>query len=355
MLTVGTHHPYVLPEGFHKGKGTDEERSLAYLDIAFGSFWKRLNDMDVPKDTLIILTSDESPANAGLVGQNWGYLVVSTPDRARGLIRESFGQMDIALSVLDYLGLADEGSHFFGRSVFRHYDEPRWTFFSNTNLAYMGAQTPEGKMLLCQGAHRHRSKITEGELCGKYAMENDNFFSPSYTQIQAADEEFEIVREMAARTISAGRLEAPRRVFEMMTDPIFVVDPPAGSGNQMIHGGQYVDMKVGEWVEIELEVSASGEGEADTVLVHSIRSRKRGQIRGFMLPIRTGETVRLRYTFAPKGDIDTVQTRSSATRNADLPITLNFEKARMTYHRSGESPDFGIQIERQDRIATPES
>ena len=351
MLTVGTHHPFVFPEGFQAGSGTDMQRSLAYLDVAVGRFFKTLRELDVPKNTLIILTSDESAANAGFVGQNWSYLVISTPDRDSGLVTESFGQMDIALSVLDYLGLGDEGSHFLGRSVFRRYAEERWTFFSNTNLSYMGARTPDGHLLLCRGVDAQRIALGDEGLCSKYQLENQQFFSTSQQAIAGSQAEFRIVGQMASRSVATGRSDAEQRTFEMMSDPIFVLDIPEGVSDKMIHGGQYVNLKEGEWLEVELEVRASGESEASTVLVHYIRSRKE-QIRRWLLRIRPGQTLRLRYSFAPEVPTDTVQTRSYATREAGLPLTLEFTTARMTYHKSGEAPSFGIQVDTEEVIPT---
>jgi hypothetical protein len=344
LLTVGTHHPYIFPKGFQQGKGTDEQRSLAFLDLAIGGFQKRLNEAGVPKNTLIVFTSDESSAMGGRISQNWGHLVVRTPDRARHRVREPFGQMDIALSVLDYLGLGDQGSHLFGRSVFRRYSEPRWTFFSNTNLDYIGARTPEGQMLLCSNGDA---------LCERFLMEDNLIFGRSKAPQDSKPEDFALVKELVQRSIASRSLDLQSRSFEMMADPTFVVDVPEGIPDQMISGGQYVEMKVGEWVEVDMEVHASGESGAKTAFVHYIRSRQTGRIRRWIMPVAPGETIRLHYTFAPAVPIDTVQTRTYATRESDEAVVLEFTTARMTHHRSGDPPEFGIQVETKQTLPTP--
>ena len=54
--------------------------------------------------------------SGGQLSQNWGLLVALNSGAEAQIIDEPFSQMDVAITVLDYLGLADRGRHFFGRS-----------------------------------------------------------------------------------------------------------------------------------------------------------------------------------------------------------------------------------------------
>ena len=64
---------------------------------------------------------------------------------------EPFALMDLALSILDYLGMGERGDHFFGRSVFRSYDGERGRHipFANVNQNTVGTLDPDGHLVFC--------------------------------------------------------------------------------------------------------------------------------------------------------------------------------------------------------------
>lgn len=331
LLTVGTHHPYLFPEGFAEGQGTEEQRSLAYLDLAIGQFNRRLNELGVPKNTLVIYTSDEASGATSWVSQNWGYLIARVPDHKQLHVTEPFAQMDLALTVLDYLGLAEFGTHLFGRSAFRRYAEPRHIFFSNTNMFYLGARDPDGNMLLC---------FEGGAGCDKYSLEGGKFFSRKFSVIDAKPGEFDLVKQMARRTVAGRRADASTRSFDMMVDPVFVVESKSGLTNQMIHGGLYVDLEEGEWVEVE----ASGAPGAHTQILHFLRSHQNERIRRWIEPLAAGQTLRLHYTCTPEENVDGVQCRSIALLEGDQDVELRFIRAITTHHRKGDPPRYGVDV-----------
>ena len=134
LLTSGTHHPKNLPEEVLKEAKSDRTRlAFAYLDEAIGEFVAELAARGILDDTLVLLTSDESQGSRGrglgkgLIrpSQNWGFLVAMLPGGAELRVDNPQAQFDIALSTLDWLGLADYAHGFSGRSVFRHYAKPR--------------------------------------------------------------------------------------------------------------------------------------------------------------------------------------------------------------------------------------
>ena len=159
LLTVTTHHPYTVPGDFELQKGFPHAQALAYADLAIGEFLEELSERGVLRDTLVLITSDESMGQVSKLGsdgvakvlaESWGILIALTPGRQIRRVREPFAQVDLALSVLDYLDLGELGSHFFGRSTFRDYSEGRFLYFANTNHFMVGALDPFRRLILCR-------------------------------------------------------------------------------------------------------------------------------------------------------------------------------------------------------------
>jgi hypothetical protein len=156
LLNVGTHHPYPAPPGFgSRFRFGSAERAFDYLDAALADHLKQLRLMGVLEDTLVIITSDESWGYQGgeelqrMYSQNWGALVALTPDRDDGVVDEAFQQSDLALGILDYLGLAEEAASFGGRSIFRRYGNPRPIIFGNIYRREIHAIWDEKRVTSC--------------------------------------------------------------------------------------------------------------------------------------------------------------------------------------------------------------
>lgn len=128
LLTVGTHQPYADASADVAALyPSRRDAAVAMLDQAVAGFLKGIADDGVPRDTLIILTSDESHgAEIADWVSSWGIGIVMVPeqDRLPRLKPGTFGLVDISASVLDYLGLAVPPT-VIGRSLFRDYSEPR--------------------------------------------------------------------------------------------------------------------------------------------------------------------------------------------------------------------------------------
>lgn len=126
MLTVGTHQPYAVPDGMVEKYGNRKAASVAYLDEAVTSFMQSLKRQGVLKDTLVILTSDESHgAEIADWVSSWGINIVFAPE-GKSLPPIKHGQYalsDTSLSVLDYLGIESKVTA--GRSLFRDYSQAR--------------------------------------------------------------------------------------------------------------------------------------------------------------------------------------------------------------------------------------
>ena len=60
LLTVGTHHPYLVPADFAPNMEDDFERAVAYADQEIARFLEAITRMGVLEDTLVLVSSDES-------------------------------------------------------------------------------------------------------------------------------------------------------------------------------------------------------------------------------------------------------------------------------------------------------
>jgi hypothetical protein len=336
LLSVGTHHPFVLPREFRADEKQDTLRALAYLDLAVGAFVRDLEERGVPDDTLVLFTSDESMGvrtRADLtntLSQNWGFLIARVPEGLRGRVREPFAQVDLALSILDFLGLAERGAHFFGRSVFRRYDAPRFVFFANTNVGAIGALDPEGKVLLC---------VDNSRRCRKYAAPENMPFAAEHRTLPWSSSD-DIIHALAIRSIRSQPEARSTRLFPLVKDAIFLAE---GSEDQLVHGGQFVSLAPGEWIEVELEIEVRGP-QAEVELDHVLRLTGTGRMHTWNIRLKDAQTLRMKYSYAPEEPIDEVGSRSIARVVRGSRAELTFKKARMSLHRSGERPDPGVQV-----------
>jgi hypothetical protein len=127
LLTVGTHQPYAVPDDIAAQYPSRKEATVALLDQAVAEFIDQLRRDGVLKDTLVIITSDESHGSPQAEWiSSWGLGMVLAPEHKRlPRIKEGgFGLVDITPSVLDYLGVKMPPT-LMGRSLFRTYTTPR--------------------------------------------------------------------------------------------------------------------------------------------------------------------------------------------------------------------------------------
>ncbi|MBW2267865.1 MAG: LTA synthase family protein [Deltaproteobacteria bacterium] len=337
LLTVGSHHPFVVPESFESPYQTDFRRAFAYLDVAVARFLHGLEKSGMRDDTLVLITSDESAGDlgqvsdttAGILSQNWGFLVAMTPERSRGLVTEPFAQSDVALSILDYLGLGESGAELFGRSVFRSYDRGRRLFFGNVNHRTLGGIRPDGSLVQCE---------LEGLRCARYATEAGRFFAPSLPRTRAAPGFEEQIREVARRS-RPPRDDAPLTI-PLLTNPVFEVRKRE---RQMVQGISQLALEPNEWIEVELVAEARGEGRVE--LVHNVElSKKRKPLRT-TTRLDAGQTLHLRYAFASDLPISQSRVKTTAKLLEGDAVDLLFHRRRFVLRRNGERPAQGVHLE----------
>ncbi len=159
LVTSGTHHPFnTVPQDFPKRPGeSDMERAVRFADHAVGQLLETLEQDDRLGNTLVLVTSDES---LGLprspdgplrwLAANWSFLTVQHPDLVPGIDSRPAMHADLAISLVDLLGLNDGTLRWGGRSLFRHYASPRDMAFANTYTRSVYGLRKDGSAWRCK-------------------------------------------------------------------------------------------------------------------------------------------------------------------------------------------------------------
>lgn len=143
LLTVGTHQPYSAPEEYLARYETPKQAAVGYLDDALEQFLSGLEGQGVLKDTLVVITSDESHGIDGVrLASSWGFNLTLAPEHEQlpRLNAGVYGHVDLSASILDYFDLPVP-SALSGRSLFRDYDGGREIMsYTNGKLRYHNGQ-----------------------------------------------------------------------------------------------------------------------------------------------------------------------------------------------------------------------
>ena len=182
ILTVGTHHPFLAPTAYRQQYGDAKLAAVRYLDDQIADFMITLDARNLPENTLILFTSDESHGVPGHpLGSSWSLAVAIGPGITPSLAKGTFGQIDLAVSVLDYLDLGDNGRHLLGRSFMRDYPADRALLFENHVLT-------GNQVINCVR-----------DSCRRYQLNDGKLFASTYT--------------IGSLTDAAGELEAFQAAF----------------------------------------------------------------------------------------------------------------------------------------------
>ncbi len=258
LLTVGTHHPYAVPDEWAQRWPTRKEAAVAYLDAALEAFWRRLEGAGILEDTLVLFTSDESHGVTGQpFGRYWGLAVAITPERgapepapasaATGgpLLQPGvFGLVDLPHSVLDYLGLADRTPVPGRRSLFRRQAAVRSLLFGP--YAYLEGGTV--------------AEAADGGRVETWAAAGGGPFAPAYTRRALAGEEGlalagRLRHEQAAADGSLAPAGNMGRELVLLLGREFFLDRPGG---WVLSTGQYLDFPAGALVTVSLQAAVRG-------------------------------------------------------------------------------------------------
>jgi hypothetical protein len=342
VLTVGTHHPYLVPEDFSPHNQGDFYHAVAYADREVARFLEAITRIGVLDDTLVLVSSDESRGLPGepdpislIASQSWGLLVAAGPGIGSERIDEAFASSDIPLSVLDYLSLAEPAQHkdLLGRSVFRTGSRSRYVFFGNTRRDALGAVDPDGRLLLCRQLLK-QCEAFEGV---------PGVFSPQRRSVPWAARGGGIVAAVGEFSLTSGVPSLPPRSLELMADHRIEI----GKVPRMLHGGQNILLAPGEWLEVEISVSAVGGSGVE--LQTTLRDPTRIHLDA-KRQLAAGQRLDLAFAFTPDAATRKLQTMTTAQllENGSEPTTLDFANAQLHLRTSEPKPPAGLTILRDE-------
>lgn len=262
LMTVGTHHPLIVPKSFRrKGKESKMSRALRYTDKYLKSLLDQMRRAKMLDNTLVLITSDESRGFKKVGGitrrlsQNWSFLIALTPTKDSKQINEPYHQSDLALSVIDYVGLGAKKHDFIGRSLFRSYPEAREMPMSNIFFHRSYLFTPDRKLAICTEDLRK---------CSYYQRKDDRFFGPGWDEIGAQTQlKYDLGRYVnwsTADRIGGGSFRPKMSMATLKNSVIELTQKPRE--RQWVFGGQFLSAPAGKRARVEIDFELIGEPHA---------------------------------------------------------------------------------------------
>ena len=331
LLTVGTHHPFNVPQDFQSDyeRGSDGW-AMDYLDRAVGFFIQEIKDLGILADTLVLITSDESREKkqgasdeASMLSQSWGFLIALTPAGDSGVVDEPFMQLDVPISVLDYLDLSDPANRLGGRSVFRKYETTRGLFWGNTYLDLVAGLSSTGELAICD---------VDFHNCRGARLAGTSLFAPGI-ELSSLDP---LTMGWLQRAVQGSRLV---RVAAVDDRELFLMQPSStpvreGYSLQNIFGGQFLTIPAGTEAEVEIEMELVGPIGGAVRFDHDLVIDKRQEyFRTGRLEV--GQAVRIRYTVVSEVSLDNVDVRFwvEAVNMSGLEVVTKTASIKMSSSR----------------------
>ncbi|MFH1983258.1 MAG: LTA synthase family protein [Pseudomonadota bacterium] len=325
LLNVGTHHPFYLPETYPQN-GDRQAAAFRHLDDALSTFLSTLAQRGVLDDTLVVITSDESAGPLGpaasavdtLLGPNIGLFIAHLPSGEHLKVTERFMQSDIALSILDAVGVADRAPALNGRSLFRRYGTPRPIVFGNTYRRIVGALGTDDKYHICDESFVN---------CATYRLTVGAPVRTGLTREAMPDAERRFLRAVAVRSRSAHSDQAVPKDYLLTSARTVPLQPK--SPRQIIYAGQYLSLAAGSRVAVSVEMRLIGK-QGEITLENKLTSG-RGTREHFRKPVAlsAGERLRLSYLFSPETDMEGVECGAYVDCRPPDGLSLFIERATM--------------------------
>ncbi|WP_447590303.1 LTA synthase family protein [Aquipseudomonas campi] len=245
LLTVGTHQPYSAPRDYLERYSSPKLAAISYLDDAIADFLAGLEKQGALKDTLVILTSDESHGIENVrLASAWGFNLVLAPDQAAlpGIKTGVYGHVDLAASVLDYFALPVP-DNISGRSLFRDYSTPRQIISYTNGLL----RQHDGKVL---------TECNFQQVCRRYS--STGFIADSAPYIgRISGKQARLVSQKADlldQSISGGQI-GQRYQFANRERIDLKADDSNDWADNLI-GAQYLEMPKGTRTRVTLKIDA---------------------------------------------------------------------------------------------------
>lgn len=246
LLTVGTHQPYSAPAQYLERHDTAKQAAVAYLDDAIGAFLDNLERQGVLKDTLVVITSDESHGIDGVrLASSWGFNLTLAPEQAQlpHIKHGTYGHIDLATSLLDYFALPIPAA-LGGRSLYRDYDTGREMIsYTNGMLRY----------------HDGRGVFTECDFqqrCRRYASEG--FIAEKAKYLGASDSRLGAQLGALAGVLDQSLLQTPLNLRYQFggPSPIQLQARIRDDWADNLIGAQYLEMPGGSRTRVRVKVRA---------------------------------------------------------------------------------------------------
>ncbi|MCH2173102.1 sulfatase-like hydrolase/transferase [Myxococcota bacterium] len=327
LLTVGTHHPFTLPpdrEPRIEGPTNRLDSALRYMDESLGNFLDGLDAQGVLEHTLVIISVDESRGRraaggrvARLLSQSWGVLIALLPGAPALTVDEPFAQSDVALSIVDALGMEASATPFIGRSFLRAYPGPRRIFFSNTHQRRTGAVVGDDRIFLCDEAISH---------CEKFSAPSPGLFGDAPVPADFEPGEFEDPAAVVGRSLlgsSAGRDSLAFELARPDTVPIW------GVSQQRILDGQNLYVPGHSRISVRIEVELLGD-EGSAHLSHVLDDSSQQEFARPELPeLHVGETLNIDYEVDTEAPIRNLKCRLKVADSRGENLILRILTARL--------------------------
>lgn len=327
MLTVGTHHPYTVPNDYAREQPLLDahDRAFGWADDALADFIHALDEHGVLRDTVVVITSDESaglPQSASatqrLLSQSWSFVVVLLPVPQAKRIDALFGHVDAALSIADLLGMEAEGAGFVGRSWFRQYDSPRFLFAGNTYARSVMMWEPSGSVVICDESLQR---------CTRTVPDDDLIFGPKRQSEPATDGERKLLGEVARLTRSGREDLSAAGTLTLLADR--EVEIHASDGKKLLVGGQYLRAPAGSRLRVEIDLEVDGaqavvDFDQETFLDGYPKLARKG------ISVRDGQRWQLRYEIGVPHDAGQLVIELHATLAGGQAATIRIASAQLT-------------------------
>jgi len=326
LLTVGTHHPFTVPDGATaEGARSRQERAFRWADDALAEFVTQLEQHGVLRDTVVIITSDESTGlvqaanpTQRLLSQSWSFAVVMVPERQPKRIDTLYAHVDTALSVMDLLGLELQAERFVGRSWFREYDTPRHLFAGNTYARSVIMWQPSGTAIVCGESFRS---------CMRSIPVDDLVFGPERQSEPASARERQFLTEVARLTRSGRGDMTEVGELDLWTEGVMSV--PADAGKKLLIGGQYLRVPGDTTLRVDLDLEVTGD--RATIDFHQdvfLNGYEKFARKG--IQVRDGERWRLSYEIGVPNDSSQLVVQLYATTISGEAAEIEFHDARLS-------------------------
>lgn len=246
LLTVGTHQPYSAPDEYLQRHDTAKQAAVAYLDDALGSFLDALERQGVLKDTLVVVTSDESHGIDGVrLASAWGFNLTLAPEQAQlpRLKQGTYGHIDLTTSLLDYFALPIPAA-LGGRSLYREYDRGREMIsYTNGVLRYHDGQ---GVLSECDFQQR----------CRRYA--SPGFIADQASYLGRAQDSLGPQINLLAASLDQSLLQTPLNLRYQFggPSPIALQARIRDDWADNLIGAQYLELPEGTRTKVRLKVRA---------------------------------------------------------------------------------------------------